>query len=105
MGWDAVYMDYRAWFVLLNYSAERWQFSWRYDHARQDDKDKTPLDDNNGHAHGWTANISYQLAEHWQVSSEFATLSTVQPNRAQWPYWPVRHTEQVGSLILTWRLD
>lgn len=105
MGWDAVNMDYRAWFVLLNYSAEQWQFSWRYDHARQDDKDKTPLDDNNGRAHGWTANISYQLAEHWQVSSEFATLSTVQPNRAQWPYWPVRHTEQVGSLILTWRLD
>lgn len=105
MGDDAVYMDYQAWFALVSYSVDDWQLSWRYDSATQEDEDQNLDDNNSGHARSWTANLAYRLSDHWQVALEFTELQSHQPNRAQWPYWPVDHQEQVGSLVLTWRID
>lgn len=105
MGDDAVYMDYQAWFALVSYNLSDWQLSWRYDSATQEDEDNNKLDDNSGRARSWTANLAYRLSEHWQLALEFTELRSHQPNRAQWPRWPVDHQEQVGSLLVTWRID
>lgn len=105
MGDKAVYVDYQAWFALVNYSTGNWQLSWRYDRAKQRDEDDSLIDNNTGNARSWTANVSYRLSEHWQIAAEFTELSSTQANRAQWPRWPVDHSEQLGSVVLSWRID
>ncbi len=104
MGWQTVVVDYQAWFVLLNYSTDDWQWTVRFDRAKQTDRDETVFDNNNGRSRAWTANVSYNLGDFWQLGAEFTELHSVQPNRAQWANWPVEHTEQVARLLLTWRI-
>lgn len=105
MGWHTVVVDYHAWFVLMNYSLEQWQWSLRFDRAKQKDRDDTVFDNNQGSSRAWTGRVSYALNDYWGLGLEFSELHSVQPNRAQWSNWPVDHTEQVASLMLTWRLD
>jgi hypothetical protein len=104
MGWRTVLIDYQAAYLLASYQVDSWQLSWRYDHWRQQDRDQTVGDDNNGNGSGHTLALHYQLSEQWQLQLEWSRLNTQQASRGQWQGWPVQRT--FGNLLLglVWHL-
>lgn len=105
MGWRTILIDYRAAYLLSSYQTGPWQLSWRYDHWRQQDRDDTVGDDNNGNGHGHSLAIHYQFSEQWSAQLEWSRLNTHQASRGQWQGWPVQRT--FGNLLLgvVWRLE
>ncbi len=105
MGPKAVVVDYQSWFLLLNLQLDSTQWTLRYDHFVQQDKDQFPGDDNNGKGHGWTLAWQYPLSTTFAVSLELNQLHSSQASRAQWPDWPVAQNFRQLQLLLNWRYD
>lgn len=105
MGPKAVDLSYRSWFVLLALQSAQIQWSVRYDHFMQQDKDQYPGDDNNGKGHGWMLAAQYPLTPHLNLSVEWQKLHSMQPNRAQWPDWPSDKSFSQLNFLLNWRFD
>lgn len=105
MGPKAVVVDYQSWFVLFNLQLDSMQWTVRYDHFVQQDKDQLQGDDNNGKGHGWTLAWQYPLSPAFAVALEWNQLHSSQANRAQWQDWPVDRNFQQLQLLLNWRYD
>lgn len=105
MGPKAVVVAYQSWFALFNLQLDSMQWTLRYDHFQQQDKDQFPGDDNNGKGHGWTLAWQYPLSDNFGVALEWNKLHSTQANRAQWQDWPVDRNFQQLQLLLNWRYD
>ncbi|WP_419571000.1 hypothetical protein [Rheinheimera sp.] len=103
MGADVVKADYQAWFLLVNYQANDWQGTVRYDHFWVKDRDQTPADDNNGDGDSWTLRLAYPLTEQLSSALEYSIVSSSQANRAQWAGWPVEFSQRSLRFTLTYQ--
>ncbi|WP_337841158.1 hypothetical protein [Rheinheimera sp.] len=105
MGAGMVKADYQSWFVLLNFQAEHWHGTLRYDDFWVKDRDQTTGDDNNGDGHSWTVRLTHPLTAQLSTAIEYNQIHSRQPNRAQWAGWPVEFSQNSLKLVLSYQFE
>ena len=84
MGPKAVYLDYRAFFLLVGYKYQQHRFTTRYDKFGTANKNNLlPYDDSDSDGQALTLTWRYSISKQFQVGAELVKVESTQDNRLQ----------------------
>ncbi|WP_460534696.1 hypothetical protein [Chitinimonas naiadis] len=102
MGPRAVYLTYRAWYVLLAKHFGENTLAIRYDHFLTHQNDRLPADNNDENGHGLTLSYTHAIDRQWRLTGEWLHISSTRPARSLIGQAPYARDDSL-TLALRWQ--